>query len=119
MIGIDKHVAVLSKLLDLTSQKSKIITNNIANASTPGYKKMEVNFQEELNAALKSKDIEKIKNITAKISFSDTKSVRQNGNNVDIDKELIEFYDNADRHKLYLTLMAKKFKVTLAAIRGR
>ncbi len=116
---LGKKVEVLYKLVDLTAQKSKIHVNNIANVNTPGYKKLEVKFDDELRKALKSKDVEKIKSVTAKIALSDNETIRANGNNVDIDKELVEFYQNADRHNLYLELLSKKFKGTIAAIHGR
>ena len=44
----DTNVVLLSKLLDLTSTKNKVIANNIANVNTPGYKKSEVSFEKEL-----------------------------------------------------------------------
>lgn len=116
---LGKNVDFLSKLLDLTTQKSRVIANNIANANTPGYKRLEVNFDNELKKAIESNDAEKIKKVTAKIEIPDSGTVRPNGNNVDIDKELIEFYKVTDRHNLYLTLMAKKVKVTISAIQGR
>ena len=68
----DKNIDVLSKLLDLTSVKSKVIANNIANVNTPGYKKLEVTFQEELREAIKRKNVEKINNETEKIEFSNS-----------------------------------------------
>lgn len=119
MTILGEKVEVLYKLLDLTSQKSKIHANNIANANTPGYKKLEVRFDDELKKALKSKDVEKIKNVTAKIALSDNETIRANGNNVDIDMELVEFYTNADKHNLYLEILSKKFKGTISAIQGR
>ena len=44
----DKGIVLLSKLLDLTSTKNKVLANNIANANTPGFKKYDVSFQKEL-----------------------------------------------------------------------
>ncbi len=115
----DKGVVLLSKLLDLTSTKNKVLANNIANANTPGYKKYDVSFQKELVKAVESKDINKIKDIHEKITLSGDKSTRKDGNNVDLDKELVSFYHMSDRHNLYLEILSKRFKGMVAAIQGK
>lgn len=114
-----KGVALLSKLLDLTSTTNKVLANNIANANTPGFKKYDVSFQKELVKAVESKNINKIKDIKEKITLSGDKSTRKDGNNVDLDKELVSFYQMSDRHNLYLEILSKKFKGMVAAIQGR
>jgi flagellar basal-body rod protein FlgB len=114
-----KGVALLSKLLDLTSTTNKVLANNIANANTPGFKKYDVSFQKELVKAVESKDINKIKAVQEKITLSGDKSTRKDGNNVDLDKELVSFYHMSDRHNLYLELLSKKFKGLIAAIQSK
>jgi flagellar basal-body rod protein FlgB len=115
----DKNVVLLSKLLDLTSSKNKVIANNIANTNTPGFKKFEVSFQKELRNAVESKNINKVKNIQESITMSKDKSTRKDGNNVDLDKELVTFYQMSDRHNIYLEILSKKFKGMITAIQGR
>lgn len=115
----DTNIVLLSKLLDLTATKNKVIANNIANANTPGFKKFDIMFHNELQKAVESKDINKIKNIHEKIALSSDKSTGKDGNNVDLDKELVSFYRTSDRHNIYLEILSKKFKGMLAAINGR
>ena len=115
----DKNVVLLSKLLDLTTTKNKVIANNIANTNTPGFKKSEVSFQKELCKAVKSKNIDKVKNIQESITMSRDKSTRKDGNNVDLDKELVTFYQMSDKHNIYLEILSKKFKGMITAIQGR
>ncbi len=115
----DNNVELLSKLLDLTTSKNKVIANNIANVNTPGFKKFEVAFQKELQKAVESKNIDKVKNIQESVTLSKDKSTRKDGNNVDLDKELVAFYQMSDRHNIYLEILSKKFKGMIAAIHGR
>ncbi len=115
----NKGIVLLSKLLDLTSTKNKVLANNIANANTPGFKKYDVSFQKELVKAVESKDIAKIKAVQEKIALSGDKSSRKDGNNVDLDRELVTFYQTSDRHNLYLELLNKKFKGMVAAIQSK
>lgn len=44
----DNSINLLGKMLDVSATKHKVIANNIANINTPGYKKMEVSFAEQL-----------------------------------------------------------------------
>ncbi len=114
-----KGVVLLSKLLDLTSKSNKVLANNIANANTPGFKKYDVSFQRELTKAVESKDINKIKNIQEKITLSGDKSSRKDGNNVDLDRELVSFYQMSDRHNIYVELLSQKFKGLVAVIQSK
>ncbi len=43
-------INLLEKALAGSSLRHKVISNNIANINTPGYKRMEVSFEEELAA---------------------------------------------------------------------
>ncbi len=115
----DKNVVLLSKLLDLTATKNKVIANNIANVNTPGYKKSDVSFEKELLKAVESKNINKIKELQESISLSKDKSTKKDGNNVDLDRELVTFYQMSDRHNIYLEILSKKFKGMIYAIQGR
>ncbi len=115
----DNNIEILSKLLDLTSVKNKAIANNIANVNTPGYRKLEVTFQEELREAVKSKNIDKINNVEEEIAFSKNAIIRKNGSNVDMDKELVEFFKSSDKHSICLEILSKKFKSIISAIQGR
>jgi flagellar basal-body rod protein FlgB len=46
-----KTIGLLAQALDLRSERHRVITANIANQDTPGYKAMEVNFKEALASA--------------------------------------------------------------------
>lgn len=89
--------SLLKKGLDASSLRSKITANNIANINTKGYKKYSVSFEENLNKSidsldLKTTDEKHIGDITenSDISIQQDKStsLRQDGNNVDIDNEM-------------------------------
>ncbi|MDD3693123.1 MAG: flagellar basal body rod protein FlgB [Oscillospiraceae bacterium] len=85
-------MSVMQKTLDALWLRQRIISNNIANIDTPGYKSREVKFEEYLNnltpsVMLKEKDVPDARIVTR----NDT-SLREDGNNVDIDKESLELY---------------------------
>ena len=49
---VGRTVQVLSRSLDLRSQRHAVISSNLANMDTPGYKPLELTFEKELQEAL-------------------------------------------------------------------
>lgn len=98
------YINVLDKALDAAWVRNEAIANNIANATTPNYKRQDVDFESELKKALKysrytSMD-EKVSNIKINRleprTFTDYPgySYRMDGNNVDIDTENVALASN-------------------------
>ena len=88
----------LEKALDAAWLRNKVISHNIANADTPGYKKYQVSFEDELKAAMassikgkktRSKHMDigagSINDVTPRIERSDFTKMRVDENNVDMD----------------------------------
>ncbi|HHT9111935.1 MAG: flagellar basal body rod protein FlgB [Planctomycetes bacterium] len=118
-IGIDKSATLLEKMLDVSSVKHKVIANNIANVNTPGYKKMDVSFADQLEKALNESSVNKFDALQPKIVISkeDTgETVRNDGNNVDMDKEVSSLVKNTLSYNIYTQLMAKKIELVKSAI---
>ena len=117
--GVDKSINLLEKMLDVSAIKHKVIANNIANINTPGYKKMEVSFAEQLEKVIKDTSMNKFDNFQPKIVVSkeDTNgSVRNDGNNVDMDKEVSSLMKNTLSYSIYTQLLAKKMDLVKSAI---
>lgn len=112
------NINLLSKALDASWKRNEIITNNIANAETPNFKKSTVQFEELLKEELKGRKLKgvltnpkhihingaNIKDIKHKIKTENTISTRMDKNNVDIDVEMAE---RAKNEMIYNTLSSK------------
>ena len=98
--GIFENMNYLQKGLDAASLRNEVISNNIANVDTPGFKRSNVEFESYFKAALndggfvakttRDKHIKfssNIDGVSAAIVQDDTTSMRMDGNNVDIDAE--------------------------------
>lgn len=117
--GIDKNINLLEKMLDVSAMKHKVIANNIANINTPGYKKMDVNFAGQLEKVLKDTSVNKFDNLQPKIVISKgetSETARNDGNNVDMDKEVSSLVKNTLSYNIYTQLMAKKVELVKFAI---
>lgn len=108
LIRNDTAFSAIVKSLDGLSLRSRAIANNVANVDTPGFKSSEVSFEDELALAvnrpapdafqmvatdkahfgvsLARPDIE---GIEAKTQVMRDLTYRNDGNNVDIDREML------------------------------
>ncbi|WP_312647742.1 flagellar basal body rod protein FlgB [Aminipila sp.] len=101
MSWIDNNNITLSqKSLDYLWEKQRIISENIANNDTPGYKAKTISFEDELSSQLdkfknqKNPDKDEIRKAILgskmKVDVSEEESNRLDGNNVNLDVEQIE-----------------------------
>lgn len=98
------YVNVLQKAADASALRNEVLSNNIANIDTPGYKRQDVDFETQLRRALRNT---KFKSIDARVGDINTTelepavytdspgfSYRLDGNNVDIDTETAKLAEN-------------------------
>lgn len=83
--------------LNALNTKQQVITQNLANIDTPGYKAQEVSFEDMLNKNIDER-MERNKDGSVKYAFKTSVKSTENtyfntdGNNVDTDKESLELY---------------------------
>lgn len=106
MINSDvfNYVNVLNKAADAAWQRNDILSNNIANVDTPGYKRQDIDFQSQFRRALGNSRYETVDAKVAHVSGAELQarvytdaanfSYRLDGNNVDIDSEETELASN-------------------------
>ncbi|MGR3219778.1 MAG: flagellar basal body rod protein FlgB [Candidatus Anammoxibacter sp.] len=120
-ISSEKSTELLNKMIDYTALKQKVIANNIANINTPGYKRLDVSFSQNLKSAIENG--ESVKEMQLKVVVDKSKNIaigtRNDGNTVDIDKEVSQLMQNSLSYNVYLELMAFKFKMATRAMRSR
>lgn len=120
--------ALLKKDLDASSLRGKVLANNIANINTKGYKKKTVSFEETLNSkmediSLKTTDEKHIpsNNGTGTISVKedDSSSITNNGNNVDVDLEMVNMTSNNMLYESLISQLNSRMSITKYVINGR
>ncbi len=117
--GIDKSTNLLEKMLDVSAIKHKVIANNIANINTPGYKKMDVSFAEQVKKLIQDTSTSNFDTLQPKIVISKEstgEAIRNDGNNVDMDKEVSSMVRNTLSYNIYTQLLAKKMEMVKSAI---
>lgn len=121
-------MSILQRSMDVASLRREVIANNIANANTPNFKRSNVNFEAQLRRVLEA---EKTKaqpeafmtdprhiSFDPKVSWQDVKPVRvldyltqskSNGNNVDLEEELMSAQQNQMMYSLMAQAAANEF----------
>ena len=114
------YVNVLDKAMDASWLRNEAISNNIANADTPGYKRQDVNFEVQLAKALR---LSRYKTVDAKvadvkmnrlnpITYTDYAgySYRLDGNNVDPDTDGVYLAKNQVVYQGLYQSVSQEFK---------
>lgn len=114
----DQNFTLLSKMMQMTSQRQKVIAENIANINTPNYRRGEFNFESALREAFRSGSPDAFEAVQGEIDQPNNTAVRNNGNNVDIDMEMAALHDTASAYDIYAQLYNRAHSLTMAAIKN-
>jgi flagellar basal-body rod protein FlgB len=129
---------LLEKSIDVESLRRKVIANNISNVDVPHFKRSEVNFESELKRAIYENKYKKensyptrmsdkkhipfniqrnIKGVSPRINLDYSTSLRNDGNNVDIEKEMVDASKNQMRYNALITKLGNNFKLLKSVIK--
>ena len=127
------NISLLHQALNASSLRQQVISNNISNAETPGYKAKQVVFEDILKKHLTNQSkfvgnrtdskhilIGNSENIPAPTIVENTNSVMQNNkNNVDIDEEMTRMGKNSLWYYTLTEQVNSEFQQLSIAIKGR
>ena len=110
MSKISNIIDLLEAGIKAEGLRQKAIANNVANLETPGYRRIDVKFEELLAKALNSSGSVDLSKIEAQIYQPKQTPVKSNGNDTNLETEVGEMVKNSLRHKTYIRLLYKKYK---------
>lgn len=111
----DSTTQALDRALDGLEARQRAIASNIANLETPGYQSRVVNFEDSLRSAIGDGDPQ-----SASIEFGRSVApTRANGNNVNLDVELMESSEAVLLQRLLTQSLTSKYSMMNTAISGR
>lgn len=116
---------LIKKSMDVTVTSNKVIANNIANVNTKGYKRYYVPFDEVLKnnmqePVIKTTNAKHISNSSEgnQIKRDNSTSMREDGNNVDIESEMTSQAANTMMYESLVRLVNGKISATRNVIQG-
>lgn len=114
--GVDK----IGRGLDASWTKNEVISSNIANIDTPGYKRKKVEFGDLLDDKLSSSRLKNKKNESPYIKIStdtSTANMRTDENNVNIDTEMSDLSKNQIYYNVLIQRATGEINKIQSAIR--
>ena len=98
----------LERYMDLLSARQKLVATNIANAETPGYRTQDIDFQAEFQRAMGG---------APGVVEPAGLAMKNDGNNVSIDRESRLLSENALRFNVAANLLSGQIQMTRLAIK--
>ena len=95
--------------MDLLSARQNLVATNIANADTPGYHTQDIDFQSEFQSAA---------GISRPVEV-DGLQIKNDGNNVSLDRESRLLAENALRFQLAAQLLRSQIRTVRSAIQEK
>jgi len=109
---------VLSQIMDASALRHRVISQNVANVNTPGYRRLEVQFEDEFAKALVAADGGAPSHVSPKVVLGEGPE-RVDGNNVDIDVEMNLMAKNALLYEAATQILASRVSSMRSAITGQ
>jgi len=115
---------LLGTAMQASVVRNDVISNNIANAETPGFKKSDVSFDAAFQQALDNYkktgqvDLSSLKPVVQKVDTGF--SYRIDENNVDIESEMVNLYQNSVKYDVLASGVMNNYKninLVLASVR--
>lgn len=110
------------QMMDATVLRHQALAANIANAETPGYKRVDVSpsFATRLQSALERGGTAESSKVQAQLAEDvSAKAVRPDGNNVEIEKELLALGKNGTEFSFLSQVVSGNIRSLRMAITGK
>ena len=121
------YVNVLGKAADAAWQRNEIISHNMSNVDTPGYKRQDIDFESQLRRALGKSRYDTVDSKVSHLNGTELEakvytdmanfSYRLDGNNVDIDTEGVELASNQIKYNGLIDCFNQEFANLKMAMR--
>jgi flagellar basal-body rod protein FlgB len=121
--------SIISKAMSAESLRLKVISDNIANADTPKFKRSAVTFESELRRALQGNsnipfdakltnkkhipfDIPKdLSSVNPRIHLEYNTDFLNNENNVDVEQEMVNLEKTQLRYQVYSSYLGRNYRL--------
>jgi len=122
-----KNIDILNKTMDTSLLRRTVMANNISNSDTPNFKRSQVNFESELKRALDSEQKRPFPTVLTRkrhipfyqpVDYRKVKprrildyltTAKNNGNNVDIEEEMMGMLQNQLMYQSMTQLVQSEF----------
>lgn len=128
VLAQDRTLTMLENTMNVASARHSLIASNIANIDTPDYKAKDIAFKQELKIALDramNSDLESVSGTFSydteykpAVIYEENVVPRQDGNTVDLDKELGKLSQTTSTFSKAATIYSLKLKLIKQSLQG-
>jgi len=111
-----KVIKFLERGLDASSLRNTVLANNLANVDTPGFKRSDVSFEGILEDEAGKAGGPGNRGWKPEVVVDNHTSMRQDGNNVDIDAEMTNLAENSLYYEALVRQLSSQFAMLRSAI---
>lgn len=101
------HPGNLERALDRASLRHELLSKNLANVNTPGYKRQDIDFAMTLDRAMSDADD----------PTTDMGNIRTDGSSVDLESEVVAMADTELRYQMITEMTSRYFTGLQSVIR--
>jgi len=125
----DRMLGVMAVALDGLSKQQGVISHNIANIDTPGFRAKQVPFKARLKAALQSGDALPVArthrdhlklgsalDAVTQVTVRKGVTPRVDGNTVDINREMIDLVETSLKYRAVAQLVSKRLSLIKSVV---
>jgi flagellar basal-body rod protein FlgB len=114
----DNTQFALERAISGASMRQEVLSNNLANAETPGFQRSDVDFHSTLAAAMKTGSASRIDSTTFSAQ-TDPQTLRADGNGVDIDVESANMAKNGLEYEALVSVAKARINILQSAMGAR
>lgn len=128
----DSTTKIIEKSLNTASLRQEVLANNLANVNTPRFKRSAVEFESILQKAISEKGgmplvrthpkhfptKSTLDEIKPQVVLDNSTTMRADGNNVDVDQEMVYLAQNSIMYNTLIELKNGKSEMLRSVIRG-
>jgi len=128
-------IGVLGKNIDLRAKSQSLISSNIANAETPNYIPKTLDFEQELQSAVKNRGTgtpaltnprhlplkgasDRVQSVAGHVIETPVKTPGNDGNAVELESEMSKMLENQVKFNASIQMLSKKLSDLSIAIKG-
>jgi flagellar basal-body rod protein FlgB len=120
-IVFDRTIQMIEDRLSLNSMNQKLISGNLANIDTPGYKTKELSFESTLRQSLEEQVLQMVRSNDRHFAPDDPLEALENqevveGGSVDLDTQMVNLTKNSIEYQHMVGMLNKKFTMLKTAI---
>ena len=109
-----RHDDLLLKLLSATTERAKVLANNVANQNTPGYVRKVLHFEKLLKEVIDSgANIDSVQPLVEEDVLTPK---RADGNNVNVELEMNALRQNRLLYEAYAAILGTRFELLRSSI---